>query len=231
MFSTEQKQKIFDLAVIGTMRQGRAARHNSIGGCEYLPEDGLMCAIGRVFHSYGVDTREMVGSIRSSRDTIPGLRALGAEFIKPSSFFEDFEGEDIEFLARLQTIHDSAPVRDIGAFCGSFNREAVVFAEDHGLSTQRLDNYRDYASVQEIAAVIGVAVLPSNSERLIYLSLSRYALDALRSLKEIARGASLEPLSQGFSYWQQTATPELRSAALGLSDAEFNAIFPSDWPM
>ena len=70
---------------------------DDLDGCQYLTEEGSMCAVGRCINQDMMDYKQYNNGI--SVDTLIGK-------LTDNVFKEEYQGYDIKFWALLQNLHD-----------------------------------------------------------------------------------------------------------------------------
>ncbi len=100
------RQEVFDKVATHMLKQDkRAMEYNSFTDsetCLYLDGDGNKCAIG-CYIPDGHDGQEYRGGVQELLTQFPDLVPL---FGLKTNKYDCFDGNDIDFLANLQVIHD-----------------------------------------------------------------------------------------------------------------------------
>lgn len=130
------KQETFDTVCEFLINQGRGAVAAD-GSCAYRGEGGSKCAVGCLIPDDAYNPAWEGNGVLYKRT----LEFHNGKYESPAiqlTRYMDSLGHDVDLLAALQGAHDGAA--DIPAhFIDEFARLATDAAEDHKLSTKRLD--------------------------------------------------------------------------------------------
>jgi hypothetical protein len=104
-------QQAYDKALFGIRQQNYVQSATSHGSCAYRGEAGTKCAVG-----YCIDDETAIKWDKGIRDEI-GCKQFGImgmfEYDK-ETYLKFFQESDVEFLDKLQGIHDCIPITDRG---------------------------------------------------------------------------------------------------------------------
>jgi hypothetical protein len=126
MYTKDNLQKYFDIAVSGVLKQGNPSISNS-GNCKYRGMNNDRCAIGWLIPD------DMYN---------PKMEGFSINNLCDKYSFPDYIINNLTFFDRLQTCHDFNSEKVNNAeFIDAFKNDVKKLALKYNLSTEVLDNH------------------------------------------------------------------------------------------
>lgn len=129
---SDRKQLILDTCGTHLLTQMKESKSFD-GNCCYFSHDGLKCGAAPVLNEQAYNDRYTTiiknGAILNSRI----ISRMDQKYFKEE--FKNLTHEEMKFLSKIQTIHDSEPIKEWHACL-------CLLAERHELNTDKLDALR-----------------------------------------------------------------------------------------